>query len=1193
MNAMRNVLIFMFFVALVTACGTNADKAFKKREAASTNIHFNNEVIENDSVNPIDLEFLYNGGGIAAGDFNNDGLTDLYFTASEVSNKLYLNKGKFEFKDVTDIAKVSGEGMWSNGASVVDINSDGLQDIYVCMAIKKDPNLRRNLLYVNQGVDNNGIPVFKELAAEYNIADTGYSVQGAFFDYDNDGDLDLYVVETKLIQRNVAELSGRNPGDSARADADKLYRNDWSESLKHPVFTDVSSQAGIKEPGYGLGLSIADINNDGWKDIYVTNDFYDGDLLYINNRNGTFTNKSDIYFKHTSQNAMGNDVADLNGDGLNDIIAVDMNPEDNYRKKKNMSGNNYYVYQTMMAGQNSFQYVRNTLQINMGPRTLGNDSTGDPVFADLGYFAGVAETDWSWNPSIADFDNDGNRDIFITNGYPRDVTDHDFVSFRTMAGKIASKQTLLDEIPQIRVSNYAYQNNGDLKFLNKTKDWGLDEPSFSNGAIYTDLDNDGDLDYVVNNINQEAFVYENRLYYAEKKSDTANSNFIKIKFRGNPGNIDGLGAVATVFFGGEQLTWENSPVRGYLSCIDNTVLFGFPKATVLDSAVIRWPGGKIQTLFNVKTNQTLVVEQKNAMPATLVLPAASGLFTDVTDMLNVSYRHSEKDFIDFNYQRLLPHKFSEYGPAIAVGDIDNNGYEDVCIGGTANLPTTFLLQQSNGKYITRSLTADTSAGAARSETEGLLLFDADADGDLDLYLASGSIEAAPGDKYYDDRFYENTGKGNFKSAKDVLPLNNASKSCVKAADFDNDGDLDLFVGVRVFPGRYPEAVSSYLYRNDSEPGKIKFSDVSSASAPGLKNIGLSCDAIFTDFDNDGWKDLIVAGEWSALRFFKNQNGTFKDISASTGTEKFRGWWNSITGGDFDNDGDMDYVAGNLGTNTFYRGTTEEPVRIYAGDFANNGGWVAVPSLYLFDSTGVKKEFAAQSRNDIIDQLPALKKKYLTYRSFAGAELKHMFAPGVIDSAYKLEAGFMQSAYIENQGNGKFVIRPLPWQAQIAPVFGIVSDDFNGDGNLDLALTGNDFGAEPAIGRYDAMNGLILTGDGKGGFKALSMAESGIYIPGNAKGLAKIRDNNNNYFLVASQNQDRLKLYRKRKTGKLFPVNADDKEITLTLKNGRKRKIENYSGSSFQSQSSSFIEINDQVSAIELTNRKGETRRTGF
>jgi hypothetical protein len=1193
MNAMRNVLLCMFLIQLVTSCGTNADKIFKNKEAASTNIYFNNKVVENDSVNPIDLEFLYNGGGVAAGDFNNDGLTDLYFTASTVSNKLYLNKGKFEFTDVTEVAKVTGEGMWSNGAAVVDINSDGLQDIYVSMAIKKDPNQRRNLLYVNQGIDKNGIPVFKELAAEYNIADTGYSVQGAFFDYDNDGDLDLYVVETKLVQRNVAELSGRNPGDSARADADKLYRNDWSDSLKHPVFTDVSSQAGIREPGYGLALSIADINNDGWKDIYVTNDFYDADLLYINNRNGTFTNKSDVYFKHTSQNAMGNDVADMNGDGLNDIIAVDMNPEDNYRKKKNMSGNNYYVYQTMMAGENSFQYVRNTLQINMGPRMLGNDSTGDPVFADLGYFAGVAETDWSWNPSIADFDNDGNRDIFITNGYPKDVTDHDFVSFRTMAGKIASKQTLLEEIPQIRVSNYAYQNTGDLKFVNKTKDWGLDQPSFSNGAIYADLDNDGDLDYVINNINQEAFVYENQLYNAKTTRDTSGSNFIKIKFKGTRGNMDGLGAIATVFFGGKQLTWENSPVRGYLSCVDNTLMFGIPKATNIDSILIKWPGEKMQTIHNVKGNQTLIVEQKNASLRPSVVTPPFSLFTDVTDKQNISYHHVEKDFIDFNYQRLLPHKFSEYGPAIAVGDIDNNGFEDICIGGTGKLPTTFLMQQSNGKYLTRSLARDTSANAAMPETEGLLLFDADGDGDLDLYLASGSIEASPGDRYYDDRFYENTGHGNFRSANDVLPGNNASKSCVKAADIDNDGDLDLFVGGRVFPGRYPEPVNSYLYRNDSKPGKIKFADISNASAPELKNIGLSCDAIFTDFDNDGWKDLIVAGEWSALKFFKNQNGLFKDISSTTGTDKYKGWWNSIAGGDFDNDGDIDYIAGNLGTNTFYRGTTEQPVRIYAGDFANNGGWVAVPSLYLFDSTGIKKEFAAQSRNDIVDQLPALKKKYLTYRSFAGAELKQMFAPGVIDSAYKLEAGFMQSAYIENQGNGKFAIHPLPSSAQVAPVFGIVTDDFDGDGNLDFALAGNDFGAEPAIGRYDAMNGLIMTGDGKGNFKSLSMTQSGLYIPGNAKGLARIRDNNNNYFLAASQNQDRLKLYRKRKTGKLVPLNSDDIEITLILKNGRKRKVENYSGSSFLSQSSSFIEINDQISAIEIKNRKGEIKKTSF
>ena len=816
---------------------------------------------------------------------------------------------------------------------------------------------------------------------------------------------------------------------------------------------------------------------------------------------------------------------------------------------------------------------------------IGNDSVGDPVFADVSYHAGVAETDWSWNPSIADFDNDGNRDIVITNGYPRDVTDHDFVSFRTMSGKIASRETLIEEIPQIKVSNYAYQHLGDLKFANVTKNWGLDEPSFSNGAVYADLDNDGDLDYVVNNINEEAFVYENRL----NNSDSANADYIKLRFRGDRGNVDGLGVTATIYYGNKLLSWENAPVRGYLSCVENTLMFGLPKGTRIDSIHVNWPGGHQQTLRSVRSNQTLVVNKKDAESGIYSPVAPVSLFRDVTSELGVDYRHTEKDFIDFNYQRLIPHKFSEYGPGIAVGDINNDGYEDLCIGGTENLPVTFLMQQSNGRYLQKTLPMDPSPGAAKPETQGILLFDADNDADLDLYLVSGSIEGSPESTYYEDRFFENTGKGNFKAAIGAIPSIKLSKSCVKAADIDNDGDLDLFIGGRVSPGRYPEAVNSFIYRNDSQKGLIKFTDITNQAAPGLMNIGLSCDAIFTDFNNDGWKDLVIAGEWAPLKFFKNANGKFVDVTKATGIENHIGWWNSIAGADFDNDGDIDYVAGNLGTNTFYRATEQYPLKIYAGDFANNGGWVAIPSVYLFDSTGVKKEFPAQSRNDIVDQLPALKKKYLTYRAFAGAEMKDLFAPAIMDSSYKRQANFMESAFIENQGNGKFAIKPLPWNAQLAPVFGIITDDFNADGYIDLALSGNDFGAEPAIGRYDAMNGLVLLGDGKGNFKSLSIAMSGIYLPGNAKALTKIRDNKNNYFIAGSQNRDELKIYQKRKTGKLITIYEDDVEIIMTLKDGRKRRIENYLGSSFLSQSSQFIEMTDATQTVEIRNRKGISR----
>ena len=1188
---MKRLLIF-FFTVVVFSCH-QPETLFLKQSSSHTGIEFNNQITENDSVNPIDLEFLYNGGGVAVGDFNNDGLQDLYFTASEVSNKLYLNEGSFEFRDVTDEAHVSGEGLWCNGATVADINSDGWLDIYVCTTIKKNPAQRRNLLYINQGLNKDGIPVFKEMAAEYNLADTGYSVQAAFFDYDNDGDLDMYLLQTKLAQRDVTRFSGNNSGDTTKTDIDKLYRNDWNASLKHPVFTDVSKEAGITDHGYGLGLNIADVNNDGWKDIYVTNDFFGNDLLYINNHDGTFTNKAKDYFKHTSRNAMGNDVADINNDGLTDILAVDMNPEGNYRKKKNMDGNNYYLYQRMISEKLIIQYVRNTLQLNMGPRVLSNDSIGDPIFADIGYYAGVAETDWSWNPSIADFDNDGNRDIFITNGYPRDVTDHDFVAFRNKALNIASKEQLIDQIPKIKISNYVFQNKGNLQFENTTKRWGVDEPSFSNGAVYVDLDNDGDLDYVVNNINDKAFVYKNTTNTRKE----IKANFLKIKFKGEGHNINGLGAVATIYYDkAKKQVWENLPCRGYLSCVENNVLFGLKNIQTIDSVIIQWPGNKVQKLTNVKANQTIEVQEKDAASLNQTNQQntldTNSLFTEVISNVDVHYRHSEMDFIDFNMQRLLPHKLSEYGPGIAAGDIDGNGYDDLCIGGTGDLPVKFLLQQSNGKFVEKSLPFVTTHDARRPENEGVLLFDADNDGGLDLYLTSGSNEFPPSTKNYEDRLFENDGKGNFTFKQSALPVNYTSKSCVKAVDFDNDGDLDLFVGGRVVPGRYPEPVSSFIYRNDSKKGEIKFTDVTASVAPALQNIGLICDAVWTDFGNDGWKDLIITGEWMPLTFFKNVNGHLQNI-ASTGLQNYKGWWNSIAAGDFDNDGDIDYVVGNLGANTFYHANEQFPLKIYAGDFAHNKNYVAIPSLFLPDEQGNKKEFPAQTRDDIVDQLPALKKKFLTYKEFGKVEMSQLLDEKDLKAAYKLEANYMQSSYIENLGNGKFKMHPLPVPAQFAPIYGIVVDDFNDDGNLDIATVGNDYGTEVSVGRYDAMNGLVMLGNGKGNFTCQTIAESGLFIPGNAKALVKLMDKKNNYLLAASQNKDVLKVYRKRNSDTLIKLLPTDDYAVIYLKNGSKRREEIYHGTSFLSQSSLFISISNQISAVEITNKKGEKRRLSF
>jgi enediyne biosynthesis protein E4 len=1185
-------IVLSFLVAgslLLQACKSESSTGlFKRISSAHSGIHFNNVVVENDSINPLDLEFLYNGGGVAAGDFDNDGFIDLYFTASTTSNKLYLNRYGFVFDDITEKAGVAGEGRWCNAASAVDINNDGLLDIYVCTTINPDPEKRKNLLYINEGLKNN-IPVFREMAAEYGLADTSYSVHAGFFDYDNDGDLDMYLATTKLAGRTSTQFFSSNSDSLAsRIDFDKLFRNDWNDSLKHPVYTDVSKQAGIANHGFALGLAIADINRDGWKDIYVTNDFYSNDELYINNRNGSFTNKLDQYLKHTTQNAMGNDIADINNDGLADIIAVDMNPEDNYRKKKNMGATSYYVYQNMIHGNYALQYIRNTLQLNQGPSIHNNDSIGEPVFSDIGFFAGVAETDWSWAPLVADFDNDGLRDIIITNGYPRDVTDRDFGVFRASASRLVTKQELIEQIPQIKVSNYAFRNMGQLKFENVTKEWGINQPAYSYGAAYADLDNDGDLDYVVNNINDEAFVYENRLHSAGKTV----TNFLQVEFAGDTQNKNGLGAIVELYTDSSIQAYENFPWRGYLSSVTRRVHFGLGNHAVIDSLRISWPGGKTQLLKNVAAHQVLLADIKNAVsvPAVATPVQASGnLFSDVTRSLGIDFRHLESDFVDFDAQRLLLHKFSQYGPGLAAGDIDGNGFDDIVTGGNTLREPTLLLQQGNGKFLQKELPPPKGSDVRKSETMGILLFDADGDNDLDIYCASGSNEFTANTKSYQDRIYINNGKGDFICDLGWLPAIYTSKSCVKAADYDLDGDYDLFVGGRVMPGKYPQPVSSYILRNDCSPGKVRFTDVTKEVAPALINIGLVCDAIWTNFDNASGPDLIIAGEWMPLKLLRNNGGKFEDITASSGLAQFTGWWNSIAAADFDNDGDIDYVAGNLGENSYYRASDQYPVRLYAKDFDKNEGFDAIPTQYLKDVDGSKKEFPAQSRDEIVEQLPVVKKKYLTYKTFGRAGFKDIFTEEELKDAMVLTANHFKSSYIRNDGNGKFSLHPLPPQAQLAPVYGMVADDFNNDGNIDIALAGNDHGNEVTNGRYDAMNGLLLQGDGNGNFKPQSILQSGLYIPGDARALIKLKQGNKGYLLAASQNLGKLKVFQLKTNNRVIPVLPGEVSATYFLKNGRRRAEEFYNGNSFLSQSSKFVLLNEAVDSIRISNAKGISR----
>lgn len=1089
----------LLFCMLLFGCSAKQNTLFTLLDKDDTGISFRNTFFEDGPLNVANYIYFYNGGGVAIGDINNDGLQDILFTGNMVKNRLFLNKGNFKFEDITAKSGVAEKQGWCTGATMADVNGDGKLDIYICRSADVDPARRKNLLFIN-----NGDLTFTERAAEFGLDNTGYSTQAAFFDYDKDGDLDCFIINHSLqkytagVQDNP-ELRKERNGDFAS----KLYQNNGGK------YTDVSDAAGITSNvlTFGLGLAITDFNNDGWPDVSVSNDFNEPDYLFINNGNGTFSEKLSECMDQTSLYSMGSDAADYNNDGLVDLVTLDMMPEDNYNQKMHSGAENFDKFQVLFNKGFYYQYSRNMLQRN----------NGDGTFSEVGQLAGVSNTDWSWAALFADYDNDGNKDLFVTNGYVKDYTEMDFMKYSMDRLIRSMHKEQVDAIPEYiakmpthAVPNYILRNNGDETFSKKIRDWGLDHPGVSAGAAYADLDNDGDLDLVTSNANDYAGIYRNN------GTPAPNNHYLKIKLSGAAGNERGIGAKIKVFCGGEQYFQEQSPVRGFQSSVDPVLLFGLGGHQQIDSLLIIWPDDRFQQWTNLPANQTLVAKQaeangkwdhgsaqnnKNALLQQTSLPQAL---------------HVENNFNDFTIQPLLPHYFSRQGPCIEVADVNGDGREDFFMGGAAGTAGQLFLQQADGSFATKPQPALQQDAA--SEDVGALFFDADGDEDKDLYVVSGGFELGEAGPQLQDRLYLNDGKGNFEKNAAAVPQMFSSKSCVKAADLEGDGDLDLFVGGRVIPGKYPLTPDSYILRND---GKGLFTDVTKMVAPAVRKVGMITDAAFTDINGDHMPDLVLAGEWMPVKVFINSKGSLSDASHTYVPFASSGWWNRLEATDLDNDGDTDLILGNCGLNTQFKASEKEPITLHYKDFDGNGSIDPILCYYI---GGIS--YPAASLDDLTDQLPGLKKKFLEYRRYANATLKDLFTPEQLKDAGQLKADMMQTMVLRNEGGKKFSVQSLPQQAQYAPVYGIATADFNGDGRKDLLLTGNDSWTRIKFGRYSANHGVLLLANARGSYDYVPQTASGLHLRGNVRSLKTIQSGNS-VQLVAGVNNDKALLLKTR------------------------------------------------------------------
>lgn len=1075
-----------------------ADALFQKLPSSETGIAFVNKLVEQQDFDVFRYRNYYNGGGVGIADFNNDGLADIYLTSNMGENKLFLNKGDWKFEDITAKAGVKGSKVWSTGVSIADVNGDGLKDIYVCNAGDVEGGNRENELFIN-----NGDLTFTDRAQEYGLADKGFSTHAAFFDFDKDGDLDCYVLNNSY--RPVASLGYKNLRHVRDAyGGHKLYLNDNGK------FKDISAEAGIYGSviGFGLGVTVGDVNQDNWPDLYISNDFYERDYLYINNKKGGFDEMLEAYLGHISMFSMGADLADLTNDGYPEIFSTDMLPQDDYRLKTLIAFETYDVYQLRLRNGYYHQYMRNMLQLN----------NGDGTFSEIGFLGGVAATDWSWGALIADFNNDQYKEIFVCNGIYKDVIDQDFVEYlgsteqvkAVMRGEKVDFKNFVERMPSTRLSNFMFARQSNLQYKNVSHEWGLDEPGFSNGAAYGDLDNDGDLDLIVNNVNDEISIYKNR------SRDKFQNNYLALTFSGKDKNTFALGATVRVYVNDQVLTYDHMPIRGFQSSMDYKMIVGLGKSEKADSIKVVWPDLTQETRYDVKANQVIAFDIKQGQKVKEQREEPRLLFEAGKQS---DIYHEENPHNDFDTHRLMYHMLSTQGPAFAKSDLNKDGYDDIFVGGAIDSPAKLYMQVSDQTFTPVPFPID----ALKSEDVAAAFFDADGDGDDDLYVVTGGMETPLQSAQTLDRFYENKGLVNgvpvFEKADKQIPALYQSGSCVVPGDFDSDGDLDLFVGTRVNPSYYGMPCDQFILQND---GKGNFQNVTATVAPELQKLGMVTDAVWFDYDGNGFNDLLIAGEWMPLTLFVNDGKKLTkktDFISATHTD---GWWNRIKADDIDNDGDLDFIVGNLGLNSKFKPSQSDPVSLLVNDFDRNG---SIEPIFAYEREGKLYPFAL--RQDIIKQMSSLKKKFVYYKDYANKSLDEIVEPALLERATRMSFYESRTSLLINNGSAGFELIPLPIEAQFSPVYGIEVLDVNGDEKKDIVLGGNLSAVKPEIGRYDALNGLVLINKGNNQFDALTHAESGLRVNGETRWISRIRSKRKDYIAFVRNNESII-FYQTRK-----------------------------------------------------------------